>query len=460
MKLTKKLIPSIFLSLLSSYVLADNTSLNIQIVGEGKITIADEDISCTESCTLSVANSSKLAVTYENTSGNKFSHWGLDSCDQGQGVLVEEEVNNLFYQSVRPKEIKVADYNGDGHADMATISLFTSQLNIRLNDQNGALVSSQKFTDPTYTSSFAQADWEQDGDIDLIVVDYAVNEITVYLNDGLGVFTPLLPFSVDGARPYTLASADINNDGHSDLLLASFDANIKAPSLRDIVTSISGANLNWYINDGSNKFSFHKTVMSDAAFFALDIADINKNGKLEIIGTAINQNKLLLISEAGDDYTVTSIFEDNYPYGVVFGDIDHDGLLDIFTTSYYGESATLLNQQSNGEFVVSLNYSGTGGLTSAGFYDADQNGLLDLVWGQFDDSAVNWLATTSYQTCIVDATSDRTIEATFVEDATAGEGSSSPELMPKLNEESSGGGGATSLLLGLLILVCAIRRRT
>ena len=207
--------------------------------------------------------------------------------------MLNADKNQLIIQEYRPKEVAFADFNNDGLQDIATISLFSSQLTVSLSEGSGQYQLPQKFSDPIYASSMETIDWDGDGDTDIFVVDYKANAILPYINDGNGVFALADRIKINNEHPYSLAIADINHDGLNDLLLGGFIADISADSLRDIIKSVSKPSLKWYINLGNNQFSLYQNIPTEGAFFKLEVGQVIGNSQFDIVGTAINLHKVL-----------------------------------------------------------------------------------------------------------------------------------------------------------------------
>jgi hypothetical protein len=126
-----------------------------------------------------------------------------------------------------------------------------------------------------------------------------------------------------------VATADFNRDGAPDILLAN------SGSLLDDTRPKEAAN-RLYINDGKGKFT-------------------DQTAQWGLTGTGYGQ-------------------------GVAVGDIDNDGLIDVFLTNFEGDNRLLRNTGDKFEDV-----SAESGLkadnkwsTSAGFFDYDNDGDLDL----------------------------------------------------------------------------------
>ena len=452
MKTTISRMSWLILSLYSSASLAAEVALTIDIAGQGKVNVSPGNFSCTASCELAIEEDTVVSIDYDGVKGSTFSHWGKDSCDFGEGILIESDAITLFSQENRPKEIAFDDFNGDGMDDVASISLFSSQLVVNQATSNGVFEQKQVFDDFSYASSMVTADWDKDGDIDILVADTARRTILPYMNDGNGTFSQGEGIAIEGEYIYSFAVGDINGDGLNDLLLGSFKANLAAPNLRAIIDSITEPTLTWYANAGDHSFSLHQRISTQGAFFKLAVGSIDGSDSLDIVGSAINLDDVLLFRHTDMGYVEESIYNDDAVYGVALGDIDNDTKLDVLVTSYYGSRLSLLTQKDDGSFGSRSITTVDDGLTSVGFSDLDGNGILDMAWGEFDNQVVNALKTSSYQTCKVNLDAARTVAVSF----TGGTTASTP---PTTAKESSGSGGGSFGWLGLFVLVGLVMKR-
>ena len=121
--------------------------------------------------------------------------------------------------------IAVADFNGDSVPDLATGS------DIYLGKGDGNFQSPQRHFTPSdglYAHSFASADLNGDGHFDLVTGGFFVypvsNRILIFLGRGDGTMSPPVEHKV-GWGPFYGAVADLDGDGRSDLVTANLASN-------------------------------------------------------------------------------------------------------------------------------------------------------------------------------------------------------------------------------------------
>jgi hypothetical protein len=126
---------------------------------------------------------------------------------------------------VSGRAVAAGDFNGDRFADL----LLCTEKSLKV-FFGGARRPWQEEPDvtselPAKCSEIAVADLNHDGTQDLVLADHDSYAVTILLGSGAGRFqpTPGSPVSArDGGRPHThgLAVADVNHDGHPDIVTA------------------------------------------------------------------------------------------------------------------------------------------------------------------------------------------------------------------------------------------------
>jgi hypothetical protein len=122
-----------------------------------------------------------------------------------------------------PDAVALGDVNGDGHLDVATADTNDNPVTVLLGDGADGFASApgSPFAVGTAVDAIAAADVNADGHPDLVTADGNANGVTVLAGDGAGHFAPVRvsPFPV-GSHPVDVAVADLDGDGRPDLVTA------------------------------------------------------------------------------------------------------------------------------------------------------------------------------------------------------------------------------------------------
>jgi hypothetical protein len=146
----------------------------------------------------------------------------------GDGTFQEEVVYEV---GQGPRWIVSADWNGDGHADLATANSGQDgegreTLTVLFGTGNGGFANRVDYYAPFSpdllgVSGLAHGDLDDDGDFDLMMTTVA-GGVAVYKNDGSGTFTiePRIGLSWS---PWSPVYVDLTGDGRSDLVALTSD---------------------------------------------------------------------------------------------------------------------------------------------------------------------------------------------------------------------------------------------
>ncbi len=235
-----------------------------------------------------------------------------------------------------------------------------------------------------FTYAAAAADYNNDGFIDLYLANYGVGAKNIlYRNNGNGTFTDVTDTAGVGDRSWSWMAvwADVNNDGAPDLYVI----NGRYPA---------GEPNTLYINDGKGKFTSEGVArgVSDSNWgLGAAFADTDSDGDLDLfVSNYVGANGYYVNDGAGNFPPAaqdSGLANTGWGKGPTFGDIDHDGDLDLYegdckvANQLYRNNGdgTFSDIAQDNEAVMcsSVRTKGTS------FADIDNDGDLDLY-------VVNW----------------------------------------------------------------------
>ena len=245
----------------------------------------------------------------------------------------------------KPFSVEIADLNGDKINDLVIANSEDSSVTILLGTGKGNFREAKGSPFPAgyMPNDIAIADFNKDGKPDLAFANHDRKYLTVLAGDGIGGFRPLKgsPFHVD-VTPHThgIAAGDLNSDGNLDLLTDSWGNNRLA-----ILFGNSGHGFNSgvkYLEVGKHPYQRAR------------IADLNKDGKPDIVTTNLDgNNTTVLLGDGKGNFREVpgSPFAcGDSPFGLAIGDINKDGKPDLAIIN--SPSITSSNTGSDGLTIL------------------------------------------------------------------------------------------------------------
>src|ERR1043165_213304 len=200
-----------------------------------------------------------------------------------------------------------ADIEADGDLDIV-LGARRGPVIVLRNNGDGTFTDIQPFAGVTGATAFAWADFDGDGDPDAAFID-EIRLVHVFSNERQGQFSKRdLPFAFDTGPAVALSTADLNNDGVLDLVIARADGAIVRLSDKD-----HGAG--WDVAEIAKTDNVTETPTT------LRIADVDNNGALDVVcGSSV-----LLGDENGKLLAGKNVAENVFD----IADVNGDGRLDL-----------------------------------------------------------------------------------------------------------------------------------
>jgi hypothetical protein len=230
----------------------------------------------------------------------------------------------------------IADFNHDGHLDMAFSSVYTdsngqpvSVMQVEFGDGNGNF--NQGPALPLSSNYLAAGNFNAGGFADLASLNGPTLEIL--LGKGDGTFAPAVPYAV-GTNPVFVLQCDLNEDGKRDLIVVNMDS--------DDISILLG------IGDGT--FKPQKRFAAGNAPVAAATGDFNRDGKVDIAVAGSTGVSILLGNgngtfQPGKTYTAAGPVT-----GIVQASVRQDGIESLLGIDSTSQRFALLPGVGNGTF--------------------------------------------------------------------------------------------------------------
>lgn len=283
-----------------------------------------------------------------------------------------------------------ADLNLDGNIDLLSASADDDKIAWY---ENGGITATLNFTETVIStaadgaSDVYAADLDSDGDLDVISASANDDTIAWYENGGAGAsptFTEtLISTTADGAS--ALYVADLNRDGHLDVLSA----------------SANDDKIAWYENGGiSATLNFTETAISTTADGASAVyaIDLDTDGDIDVLSASAGDNKVAWYENNGTatpsftEYTIsTSVAGASAVHAL---DVDLDGDIDVLAASKADDTLFWYESDGSAPPTFTPHTISTSADGAAAIYGADINsdGKPDIVSASEESDELTWYA--------------------------------------------------------------------
>ena len=162
-------------------------------------------------------------------------------------------------------------------------------------------------------TSVAAADFNEDGRTDLLTTNVLGHSLSLLLGNGDGTFQDTTTIKV-GNMPRVVVAHDFNGDGHEDIALA----------------NAGDHKLSIYLGRGNGTFEPGEVYPTDRQTLAIVLNDYDRDG-LTDMAVALKSDKVeILLSQGDGTFLKADVLElQDSPTSIAATDYNHDSLLDL-----------------------------------------------------------------------------------------------------------------------------------
>lgn len=219
-----------------------------------------------------------------------------------------------FPAGPQPRFAAAADFDGDGHQDVAVANQ-SGAVHLLRGDGQGGFAAPLGQLHGTGPTGMVPADFDRDGDPDLAVAYAGTQDVVVLRNDGHGVFASR-SYPV-GGNPIAIAAGDFGGDGVDDLLVAN--------ETQGSLVVLHG------LGDGT--FTVGGTTSLGTAYPALAVGHLNPDTRLDVATVRDAKGFVSVLHGTGLETFATAtalpVPLRSRPASLVAADLDADGAADL-----------------------------------------------------------------------------------------------------------------------------------
>jgi hypothetical protein len=275
-----------------------------------------------------------------------------------------------------PNDVAIGDFNGDEKPDLAFANHETHAISVLLGDGKGAFAAAPAVPVKSvpHPHGIAAADLDRDGHVDLVIDSWGQNRLELLRGNGRGGFAEWEMVPV-GQHPYQRPrAADVNRDGWPDLLASNLDS-------KDLSVLLGGAR--GFVRAPGSPFP------AGDGPFGLAVGDFDGDGHLDVAvvnspGSAVQSGQdglTILLGDGSGRFAKTAqspLETGARPNRLATGDLDGDGHDDVVVSRPDDGSIVIFYLGRKGALVRREEVRLGSGAKGVAIADLDGNGRKDI----------------------------------------------------------------------------------
>jgi len=225
-------------------------------------------------------------------------------------------------------------------------------------------------------TSVESADLNNDGHIDVVTANAMDGDVSVFINNGDGTLAVRVDYD-SNPSPLSCAIGDIDADGFLDIVVANSD-----------LLNFRQVSVLYNLGDGT----FDSPVSFQVGAFpqSVQLADFNGDGYIDVATANPSDNSIsVLLNILGITFLENERFDVDgfFPVDIVAGDVDGDGDTDLVSTNFNSGEIRVMRNNGIGSFNRSQRVILGNDTSGIDIGDLDSDGDLDLVVVNADEDS-------------------------------------------------------------------------
>jgi hypothetical protein len=231
---------------------------------------------------------------------------------------------------VRPEAVAVGDLTGNGILDIVTANEGSSDVSVLMGNGDGTFQPAVQYNCGGQPDGVAVGDLTGGGLLDIVTINTLNSNLHILENSGSGTFPKLETYSV-GAVPRSVTIADVNADGIPDI----------------ITTNLHSTNVSVLLGNGNGTFQTQQNYPTGGFPFSVAVGDINGDERPDIVmANDYDNNVGVLLHNANGSFSSLKGYKTGNgglsPVAVALADVNGDGKLDLITANFNSDSISVL----------------------------------------------------------------------------------------------------------------------